>query len=196
MPVMSVIEGAFCRSAPWQVFARRTVLPWALDGHRLTGEALEIGGGGGAMADVVARVFAGLRLTVTDIDDAMVASARRRLSGRDNVIVEKADVTALPFGDASFDTVMSYLMLHHVITWREALAEVARVVRPGGIVVGYDITDTRLARATHRLDGSPHLILSADQLRDGLERAGFGEIIVRTSAAGHLMRFRATSLGA
>lgn len=192
MPVMSAIEGAFCRSAIWQTFAHRVVLPWALNNHQLSGDVLEIGCGGGAMADVVARVFPDLRLTATDIDEAMVASARRRLTGRGNVGVEQADVTALPFDGASFDAVTSYLMLHHVVTWREALAEVARVLRPGGLVVGYDLTDTRLARATHRLDGSPHLILSADQVREGLETAGFGEIVVRTSAAGHLMRFRAT----
>jgi hypothetical protein len=36
MPVMSSIESAFCRSAAWELFARRTVLPLALDGHQHT----------------------------------------------------------------------------------------------------------------------------------------------------------------
>lgn len=77
MPVMSSIESAFCRSAAWELFARRTVLPVALDGHQLTGDVLEIGGGVGAMADGVARRFPTARLTVTDIDDAdMVVAAR------------------------------------------------------------------------------------------------------------------------
>ena len=76
MPVMSAIEGAFCRSDPWRYLARRWVLPWALNGLELRGDVLEIGGGSGAMADGVARRFPGVRLIVTDVDDAMVSAAR------------------------------------------------------------------------------------------------------------------------
>jgi len=104
---MSVIEGAFCRSAAWGSFARRRVLPWALDGHLLSGDVLEIGGGSGAMAAGVARSFPDVRLTVTDVDTAMVDSARSRLSSYTNVSVEVADVTALPFAGACFDAVTS-----------------------------------------------------------------------------------------
>lgn len=191
MPVMSAIEGAFCRSAPWRSFARRKVLPWALDGHPLSGDVLEIGGGSGAMAAGVARTFPDIRLTVTDVDTAMVDVARSRLSSYGNVTVEAADVTALPFADASFDAVTSYLMLHHVINWVEALAETARVLRPGGAIIGYDLTGTRIARWVHKADGSPHRIIAADELADGLAVAGFTEISVRPSFAGHLMRFHA-----
>lgn len=186
---MSAIEGAFCRSAPWRALARRTVLPWALGGEELTGEVLEIGGGTcdgrrhrAAVPDV--------RLTVTDIDDDIVAYARRRLASA-GVTVQPADVTALPFGDASFNAVTSYLMLHHVIAWREALSEAARVPRPSGVLLGYDLTNTRAARLTHRLDGSPYLLLSPERLRTGLSETGFEKVEVRPSAAGHLMRFGA-----
>ena len=191
MPVMSALERAFCRSAAWRSFARLAVRPWALNGQRLAGDVLEIGGGSGAMADGVARTFPGTHLTVTDIDEAMVSSARTSLAGRANVDVKQADVTALPFADSSFDAVTSYLMLHHVIAWREALAEAARVLRPGGAFLGYDLTATRLARLIHRADRSPHRILSAAELRIGLADAGLTGITVRTSAAGLLMRFHA-----
>lgn len=191
MPVMSAIESAFCRSAPWDLLARRTVLPWALDGHQLTGDVLEIGGGGGAMADGVARRFPAARLTVTDIDDAMVVAARARLINHHRVAVERADVTALGFVEASFDAVTTYLMLHHVIEWQKALAEALRVLRPGGTFIGYDLTDTRVARLVHRVDKSPHRIIADAEMRDGLADAGFADITVRTSALSHLMRFRA-----
>lgn len=191
MPVMSAVEGTFCRSAPWRAFARRSVLPWALAGHTLSGEVLEIGGGSGAMADGVARTFPDARLTVTDIDAAMVTAARRRLRRHPNVHAEQADVARLPYADGTFDAVTSYLMLHHVIAWPEALAEAARVLRLGGIFVGYDITDTRAARITHRLDRSPHLLIAPQALRTGLAAAGLTHVAVRLSAAGHLMRFRA-----
>lgn len=99
----------------------------------LDGEVLEIGGGSGAMADGAARAYPNVRLTVTDIDDAMVHAARARLAARGNVRVDRADVTDLPFADDAYDVVMSHLMLHHVIDWRDALAEAARVLRPGGV---------------------------------------------------------------
>lgn len=190
MPVMSAIESVFCRSAPWRSFARRRVLPWALDGTELDGRVLEIGGGSGAMAEGVARRFPDAEVTVTDLDDAMVAATRARLGNRPNVHVQTADVTALPFEQGAFDVAVSFLMLHHVIEWLDALAEVSRVLRPGGMFLGYDLTDTRLARLIHRTDGSPHRIIAPSELRDGLAAAGFTEITIRASASGHLMRFR------
>jgi len=86
-------------------------------------------------------------------------------------------------------------MLHHVIGWVDALAETARVLRPGGAVIGYDLTDTQIARWIHKADGSPHRIIAADELADGLAVAGFIEISVRQSFAGHLMRFHAHKPG-
>lgn len=106
--------------------------------------------------------------------------------------MKQADVTARPFDDASFDVVT---WLHHVIAWREALVEAARVLRPGGALLGYDLTNTRTARWIHRLDGSPHLLLSLEGPRTGLGEAGFGNVEVRPSAAGHLMRFGAIRMG-
>lgn len=191
MPIMSMIESAFCRSTPWRSFSRGVVLPWVLAGRSLHGEVLEIGGGSGAMAAGIASRFPEARITVTDVDPLMVDAARTRLAGHVNVGVEVADVSSLPFPSGRFDAVTSCLMLHHVIDWRDALAEAARVLTPGGALVGYDLTDTRLARWIHKADGSPHLLIAADELSRGLAVAGFDEISVRRSAVGHLMRFRA-----
>ena len=191
MPVMSAIEGAFCRSTPWRSFARRRVLPWALDGYPLTGEVLEIGGGSGAMAAGVARKFPNARLTLTDVDLAMVETARARLAAHPNIAIEVADVTALPFDTGRFDAVTSYLMLHHVIDWVDALAEVSRVLKHGGAFIGYDLTDTRIARLIHKADGSPHRIVAPDELADGLAVTGFTKITIRPSVHEHLMRFHA-----
>ena len=191
MPVMSAAEQMFCRSAPWRAFARRTILPWALSGTELAGDVLELGAGSGAMAEGVALTHPEVRLTASDLDPAMVRAASHRLSGLPGVAVKQADVTALPFEDESFDAVTSYLMLHHVIDWPAALEETARVLRHDGILVGYDFTDTAFARLIHRADRSPHRILTADELRNGLETAGFEDVTVRTSYRNHVMRFRA-----
>ena len=156
MPTMSRIERAFCRSAPWRRFAQRTVLPWALQGRDLHGSVLEIGGGDGSMAEAVLRHAPDIPLTVTDYDTHMVDAARRRLArfgGR--VQVEQADATHLAYADSTFDAVLSFIMLHHVIDWEAAIGDAVRVARPGGIMLGYDLVDTPLARLSHRLDRSP-----------------------------------------
>ena len=55
MPVMSKVEAAFCRSAPWRGFTARVVTPWVLSGQDLTGDVLEVGAGAGANTAVFAR---------------------------------------------------------------------------------------------------------------------------------------------
>src|SRR5205085_2094425 len=57
--------------------------------------------------------------------------AYRRLAGR----VEQADATRLPFRPASFDVVYSHGVLHHIPDIGAAVAEVYRVLRPGGRAV-------------------------------------------------------------
>lgn len=188
MPAMSEVEQIFCRSRPWRGFARRVVLPWSLGSKLLEGEVLELGGGSGAMAEGLLQRFPKLRLTVTDYDEDMVtaASARLRRFG-DRVRVQQADATNLPFGDASFDAVLSFIMLHHVIDWERGLAEAVRVLRPGGAFIGYDLTDSAVARLIHRLDRSPHRLFSVDEMRaavgglsvDGEVRKRFGSRIVQ-----------------
>jgi ubiquinone/menaquinone biosynthesis C-methylase UbiE len=128
-------------------------------------------------------------MTITDLDPRMVAAARERLG--DRATAEVADVTALPYEAGSYDTVASYLMLHHVISWPAAIAEAARVLKPGGSFRGYDLTDTAAARWFHRVDRSPFLMVAPGDLRERLQSAGFTDVHVEQAAAGHLMRFSA-----
>jgi len=93
--------------------------------------------------------------------DPTVAVATQRLAGR--AAVATADVTPLPRADASLDAVVSLLMLHHVIERERALAEIARVLRPGGVLIGYDLLDTAAARLLHRLDGSAFRLVCSSQ---------------------------------
>ena len=191
MPSMSGLERGFCRSAPWRAFTRRVVLPWALRDVELSGDVLEIGGGDGAMAEAMARQFPQARITSTDIDPAMVKAARRRLRGSANAAAQEADVTRLPFADASFDHVVSFLMLHHVIAWREALAEANRVLRPGGQLHGYDLTDSALTRAIHWADRSPHQMIATHDFDAALQDTGFVAVDAQRSLGGQIVRFAA-----
>lgn len=74
----------------------------------------------------------GARVTGVDESAAMLAHARRRLAGRE-VELRVADLrNPLPFADASFDGIVSALVLHYVRDWSVPLAEFRRVLRPDG----------------------------------------------------------------
>lgn len=78
------------------------------------------------MAAEVLRAAPDVRLTATDYDESMVRVAERRLSEfGSRAEVRQADATALPFPDASFDAVLSFIMLHHVVRWEQAIEQLA-----------------------------------------------------------------------
>ena len=171
MTAMSKVEAAFCRSAPWRRFASRVVAPWALGDTSPSGHVLEVGGGSGAMAEELLTRVPDLSMTIADIDPAMLDAAKRRLARfGERVQIQLADVTALDFPDATFDQAYCWLMLHHTLSWERALSELSRVVRSGGVVVGYDLLDTAAARLIHRLDRSEHRFFTAAALKDELNR--------------------------
>jgi len=181
---MSNVERWACVNPVWRAFTGRVVIPWLFSGQDLDGEVLELGTGAGANAAAILDRFPRARLVATDVDPAMLDAARDRLSRfGDRASVESADASGLPFDDASFDAVVSLLMLHHVGHWRTALAEAARVLRPGGRLVGYDLTR------------SGHNLTNADELRAALGDVGFVDVRVQTALAGLLARFAARAPG-
>ena len=190
MAVMSRAEAVLCRSAPWRLFAQRAVLPWVLQDVPMSGRVLELGGGSGAMAQTLLRTQPGLDLTVVDLDPEMVAAGRRRLAGT-AARVDVADSGALPYADDSFDMVASFIMLHHLVDWHPTITEAVRVLRPGGRLVGYDLTRTSAAVWFHRLDRSQVHLLTESQVRAALVSSGFEPVDVEVARGGHWMRLQA-----
>jgi len=117
------------------------------------GETLEIGAGTGLN---VPRYRTPTRVVLTEPEPAMAARLRARAATAPvPVVVEEASAEALPFPDASFDTVVSTLVLCSVAHPDRALAEVRRVLKPAGRFLfiehgGSD--DDGLARWQRRLD--------------------------------------------
>lgn len=186
MSVMSKVERAFCCGALWRTSTGTVVrsLPGEVLGH----DVLEIGSGSGAIAEQLAREHPELTVTATDVDPVMVSAAGDRLRTVPNTSVRSADATALPFPDASFDSVVSCLMLHHVIDWEATLREAARVLRPGGVFVGYDIVRTPLATAIHRIDRSPFRLFTPKEFTAQCAEAGLNPD-TRTALLDHVLRF-------
>jgi SAM-dependent methyltransferase len=92
------------------------------------GRVLEIGVGTGRVALPLAE--AGLQIVGIDLSAAMLA--RLRAKGGASVPVARADATRLPFADGSVAAVLVAHVFHLVADWRAVLAEIERVVRPGG----------------------------------------------------------------
>ena len=100
------------------------VLLSAAPGQRV----LDAGAGQGTMSLRLQKL--GFEVTSTDASDAAVAVLRQRLAGK----VRRADLTALPFADESFDATVLGEVLEHVEDDVRALSEVGRVLRPGGVL--------------------------------------------------------------
>ncbi|WP_229053093.1 class I SAM-dependent methyltransferase [Aeromicrobium sp. Leaf350] len=190
---MSDLESVFCRTPMWRVAARRLVVPRVLEGP-VGPRVLEIGCGSGAMAVEVLRARRDVtRYVATDVDPAMVELASRQLADLgERAEARQVDATGLPYEDATFDTVCSWLMLHHTIEWERVVADAVRVLRPGGRFVGYDLPDSRLSRAVHTLTRSEVRMIAADDLVAELGRLGMRELVVEPLGVAGAYRFSAT----
>ena len=95
-------------------------------------DVLEIATGPGLLAKHVAP--AAKRMIATDYSDGMIAEAKKG-AYPSNLHFEKADATALPYADASFDAVLIANALHIIPQPEQALREIDRVLRPDGILI-------------------------------------------------------------
>jgi len=100
---------------------------------------LDLGCGPGNLVVAISQRLRDARIVGLDISPSMLQWASRHATtdGRLRFIV--ADAAALPFGDASVDVVVSTLSMHHWTEPADVFAEIARVLRPGGVALIYDL---------------------------------------------------------
>lgn len=126
------------------------------------GRVLDVPCGGG-LALRGLRVDQDVSYVGVDISDTMLrrtTDAARRRGTSAQVEVRRADVGALPFDDAGFDLVVSLTGLHCFPDPPAAIAEMARVLRPGGVLRGSTLlNDAGLRWAPMRLGGRVGKIL-------------------------------------
>jgi ubiquinone/menaquinone biosynthesis C-methylase UbiE len=105
-----------------------------------TSRVLEMGIGTGRIA--LPLLMRGIPMAGIDLSEAMMARLQAKLDDYNAAHPEAplpatqlvvGDSTALPFADASFDTVLSVHLLHLIPNWRQAVDESVRVLAPGGV---------------------------------------------------------------
>lgn len=117
-------------SVPLAAF-EAALIDWSADWH-----VLEIGCGTGRFweSDGIPRSAA---LTLSDLSPGMVreAAARAKASGFGDVAGRECDVQSLPFADGTFDVLVANHMLYHVPDPKRGVTELARVMRPDGVLL-------------------------------------------------------------
>jgi SAM-dependent methyltransferase len=104
------------------------IIPLAAEHLEGAARVLDVGCGEGQLSRLAQRV--GARFVVgVDPTVAQTIEARRRAGGP---VYARAEAASLPWCDASFDAVIACLVFEHIVDVDSAIAEVGRVLRPGG----------------------------------------------------------------
>ncbi len=147
----------------------------ALPGARV----LEIGCGRGVGAGVILDVFGAAEVDAFDLDPRMVALAQRRLASRgQKVRLWIGDAAAINAPNAVYDAVFDFGIIHHVPNWRVVLAEVHRVLKPGGLLYAEEpLAGLLNLPFMHRLFAHPvEDRFEAEDFRQAMRAAGLMEL--------------------
>lgn len=145
-------HATLCASPEWAQHLEIEVLSPLLEGVDLGDRMVEIGPGPGASTQWLRHRVS--ELVAVEADPVAAERLRERFADT-NVEVVSVDATTLPFDDGSFDSAGAFTMLHHVSSaeqQRQVLAEMVRVLRPGGVLVGSDSLESDDLRAFHAGD--------------------------------------------
>jgi malonyl-CoA O-methyltransferase len=171
-------------AAAWLQSGARAELLSRLDLLRAPPAAvLDLGAGTGLAAVEIKRRFRRATVTAADIAPPMLEVTRGRSRFWRPIRCVHADARALPFEDASFDLVFSNLMLQWLAPPDTALAEIRRVLKPGGLLLLSSFgpeTLRELRAAWETADAGVHVndFIDVHDLGSALVRAGFIEPVL------------------
>jgi ArsR family transcriptional regulator len=149
-------------------------LPGLLDEAWTVGD---LGCGTGQVAAALAPFVRGV--IAVDQSRAMLAAARVRLKGVDNVELRSGDLEELPIEDRALDAAVLFLVLHYVVDPAKALVEARRVLKPGGRLLVMDMTPH--AREEYRQTmGHVWQGFDAEQMSAWAAEAGFERMRYRS----------------
>jgi SAM-dependent methyltransferase len=185
---MNRLEHFFCSTSLWQSMTHRFLLPWVLSEARLGEHVLEIGAGYGAATGQLRKLAPRVASLESDPRSLQKLKAKHDCA---EVTALCGDAATLPFADQSFSSAVAILVLHHLKS-RElqdrALAEVHRVLRPGGSFFAFEINDGWIHRVAHyRSTFTP---VTAGSAFARLTRVGFSKISVDFRGGGYRVSAR------
>lgn len=164
-------------------------------GGRRPRRLLDLGCGTGVVTS--AALALGAEVTAVDTSPAMLALVARRHPG---VTVRQATLPDLPFDDAEFDAVAGNFVVNHVPDTRATLAELHRVLRPGGTLgltwwKSDEMTATNVLTEAITRAGVPYEppsrpfaeVEAPGRFAALLEEAGFAEVAVETLRWRHVV---------
>ena len=186
---MNEAHMAFCSSPEWRAMLEEQILPPVLRDLDLGDDVIEIGPGPGFTTDVLRRRAA--HVTAVELDETLAARLAARLDG-ENVDVVQADATDTGLEANRFTGAGSFNMLHHVPSAEAQDAifnELARVLRPGGLLVAADAVYSADVLAFH--EGDTYNPLDPDGLGERLRAAGFEQIEIDRFEFGWMCTARA-----
>ena len=131
---------------------------------------LEVGCGWGELAEWIAGET-GADVVATDLSPRMVELARER-----GVDAQVADVQRLPFADGEFDVAVAAWMLYHVPELERAIAELARVLRPGGRLVAVTNSLLHLHELRELVGSGPSTIRFSRESGEALLAGSFARV--------------------
>jgi ubiquinone/menaquinone biosynthesis C-methylase UbiE len=115
---------------------------------------LDVGTGTALIPIELARRGRPVRITAIDLADEMLKVGRRHVAAAglsDVISLELVDAKGLPYADRTFDVVMSNSIVHHIPEPGGTLAEMARVLRPGGLLFVRDLSRPASAGAVESI---------------------------------------------
>jgi ubiquinone/menaquinone biosynthesis C-methylase UbiE/DNA-binding transcriptional ArsR family regulator len=140
----------------------------------------DLGCGTGQLTETVAPYVR--RVISVDGSQEMLDAARLRVGAAKNVDLRRGELESLPLEAGELDAAMLSLVLHYSASPARALAEVGRVVRPGGRVLVVDMLPHDRQEYQQQM-GHVWLGFSEKQVTRFLTGAGFGDVRVRTVPA-------------
>jgi ubiquinone/menaquinone biosynthesis C-methylase UbiE len=187
---MNAAEHFFCSSSLWRCISSRKLLPWIFSGVNMGDHLLEVGAGYGAATPYLkSRVP---RVTSLEYDINSLRRLKSQTNGSSSAVC--GDASHLPFASQSFSSAVAILMLHHLKSTGAqdaAFREIFRVLRPGGVFLAFEISDSWIHHVGHIR--STYTPVKTNSIAPRLSALGFTKISVDSHTGG--FRFSAAIPG-
>jgi len=151
-------------------------------GRIMPDRLIDIGCGPGAFLCLVEEAYPGIQLNALDISPEMVQETRERLS--DTAIATVGDSEHMPLEDGQYKVVTCNMSIHHYPHPQDALNEMYRILKPGGVLLLNDMDCVASIRAVAnwlfpRLPGGDVKMYNRKEIEGMVRQAGFRSVRYR-----------------